>query len=75
MNQIKILRNVYNVKKGDYILFNGVVYQFCAGDGRILKAKGFDRYASLRISANEVKKIPFEQLQKVESNGLTKWIF
>ena len=69
----------YKVQDGDYILFNGSCHQFCAGDGRILKSKGWDRYSHLVIPKAMVKKIPFDKLKKEEykSNyvkGGVKWL-
>jgi hypothetical protein len=76
--EIKIGRKTYKVKEGDYIIFNGACYQFCAGDGRILKQEGFNSYRSLVMPKTAVKKIDFSKLEKKEivSSGvsLTKWV-
>ena len=37
VESVKIGRNTHVIKSGDYILYNGVTYQFVAGDGRTLK--------------------------------------
>lgn len=76
---IKIGRIEYEVKDGDYILFNGACHQFCSGDGRALKYKGFDKYSSLIIPKTTVKKIPFDKLKKEKYvskylSGGIKWI-
>jgi hypothetical protein len=39
LSVIKVGREEYEVKKGDYIVFNGACYQFTAGDLRCLKFK------------------------------------
>lgn len=79
LEKVKIGRNEYDVKPGDYVLYNGAVYQFCAGDKRILKQKGFESYNALQLPAAMVKKIPFIRMTKVnfqrEGLDLTKWYF
>jgi hypothetical protein len=79
METIKIGRVTYEVKSGDYILYNGACYQFVAGDGRTLKQKGFTSYRHLVMPATLVKKIPFIRMTKVsfKSDGtdLVKWYF
>lgn len=64
MKQIKIGRKHYQIKDGDYILYNGACYKFCSGDGRILKQKSFDSYRCLRISRACQKAIPFDKMGK-----------
>lgn len=66
ISTIKIGRNDYEVRRGDYILDNGVTYQFISGDGRALKVKGFDRYTTLRISESAFNKLPLEKMSKVK---------
>jgi hypothetical protein len=79
LNKVKIGRKEYDVKSGDYILYNGTIYQFCTGDKRILKQQGFDTFNSLQLPTTMVKKIPFIRMVKVnfQRNGLdmTKWYF
>lgn len=72
MKTIKIGRKEYEVKKGDYILFNYSCYQFCAGDGRILKMDGFNGRNFLKIPQSTVNKISFESLKEINliSNGV-----
>lgn len=59
LSSVKIGRKEYQVKTGDYILYNGASYQFCSGDGRTLEFKGYNQYANLRLPALMVKEIPF----------------
>lgn len=79
LDKVKIGRKEYDVKSGDYILYNGAVYQFCAGDKRTLKQQGFDTYTSLPLPATMVKKLPFIRMAKVSFNrggvDMTKWYF
>lgn len=76
---LKIGRVTYEVKSGDYILYNGSCHQFVAGDKRTLKQEGFHSYSSLRMPATLVKKIPFIRMTKVSFNldgmDLIKWYF
>ena len=79
LSAVKIGRNEYPIKKGDYILYNGACYQFCSGDGRTLKLERYTPYTNLRLPDIMVKKIPFEALEKqnYKSSGmeLTRWVF
>ena len=79
VENIKIGRETYEVKKGDYILYNGACYQFIAGDRRTLKHKGWTTYTSLVMPKTLVKKIPFDKLVEKKDDGfgmsLTKWYF
>lgn len=79
LDKVKIGRKEYDVKSGDYILYNGAVYQFCAGDKRTLKQQGFDTLNSLQLPATMVKKLPFIRMAKVSFNrdgvDMTKWYF
>mgnify|MGYP000072533126 CR=1 FL=1 len=71
---IKIGRVTYEVKSGDFIMYNGVNHMFVAGDKRILKTVGWVSYDSLVMPKSLVKKIPFIRMTKV--NGHTgKWYF
>ena len=79
METIKIGRITYDVKSGDYILYNGSCHQFVAGDGRTLKQDGFSSLHSLVMPKTLVKKIPFIRMTKVNSkfSGIdcVKWYF
>lgn len=79
METIKIGRTTYEVKSGDYILYNGAIHQFIAGDGRTLKQDGFNSSSSLKMPATLVKKIPFIRMTKINSklSGIdcVKWYF
>ena len=72
---IKIGRKEYLIQKGDYILYNGACYQFCAGNGRTLKWDGHFSMRSLVIPNSALKKIPLETMKKAETPFLTKWYF
>jgi len=67
METIKIGRTTYEVKPGDYILYNGSCHQFVTGDKRTLKQDGFNAYSSLKMPATLIKKIPFIRMTKVNS--------
>ncbi len=81
METIKIGRREFKIQTGDYVLFNGSVYQFCSGDGRILYHHKFDRYRHATIPASVLKKIPLSTMQSkkipAEKNypELTYWYF
>ncbi len=79
LETIKIGRVTYEVKSGDYILYNGSCYQFVTGDKRTLKQQGWTSYSSLVMPATLVKKIPFIRMTKVSFNldgmDLVKWYF
>jgi len=79
METIKIGRTTYEVKSGDYILYNGACHQFIAGDKRTLKLDGWKSYHSLVMPKSLVKKIPFIRMTKVNNNSdgmeLVKWYF
>jgi hypothetical protein len=79
METIKIGRTTYDVKPGDYILYNGACHQFIAGDKRTLKLDELRVNHSLVIPKTLVKKIPFIRMTKVNSklSGIdcVKWYF
>ena len=76
---VKIGREEYSVKKGDYILYNGACYQFCSGDGRTLKLERYTQYTNLRLPDTMVKKIPFDLMEKQNYKSselhLVRWFF
>ena len=79
LSVIKVGRKEYEIKKGDYVLYNGSCYQFCSGDGRTLKFENWTTYSNLRIPNVMVKKIPFDRMEKqnYKSSGidLVRWFF
>lgn len=79
LSEVKIGRKEYQIKNGDYILYNGACYQFCSGDGRTLKLERYTQYTNLRLPDAMVKKIPFDDMQKqnYKSSGmdLVRWFF
>lgn len=79
MKAIKIGRKEYEVKKGDYIQYNGAVYLFCAGDGRTLKREGWNVYHYLYIPKSVLKKIDLKSMpsESITSSGLNieRWYF
>lgn len=79
LSVVKIGRKEYQIKKGDYILYNGACYQFCSGDGRSLRFERYTHYTNLRLPDAMVKKIPFNDMQKqnYKSSGidLVRWFF
>lgn len=66
MKEIKIGRAIYQIKKGDYILDNGACFQFCSGDFRVLKRKGWTAFNSLRIPNSTINKINLEDTEKFD---------
>ena len=81
MESIKLGRNTYEIKRGDYVLYNGKCYQFIAGDKRSLGYDGHSKITSLGIPKNRLKEIPFDQLDKRQSGNeadgtlIIRWIF
>ena len=81
MKTIKIGRKTYEIKKGDYILFNQACYQFCSGDNRTLKVEGWNRYSNLVIPKSRMKEIDLESMKKIETGNkekrtlLIRWYF
>lgn len=79
MKSIKIGRNEYEIKKGDYILYNGACYQFITSDKRMLKFKNHQKIDALTIPKTTIKKIPLDLMQKKSFNyngvELVRWIF
>lgn len=79
LSAVKIGRQEYPIKKGDYILYNGTCYQFCSGDGRTLKLEQYTQYTNLILPDSMVKKIPFDDMEKqnYKSSGmdLVRWFF
>lgn len=80
MKTIKIGRLEIAIKPGDYIIYNGSVYQFCAADGRSLKNKGFSKYTALLISKDALSKVPFAEMEKADyvsscGSKIEKWVF
>jgi hypothetical protein len=73
--KIKILRNEYDVKAGDYIQDNGACLLFCSGDSRTLKQEGFNSYTHLRISQAAFKKLPISKMQTFKSGLVTRYYF
>lgn len=42
--EIKINRQTYEIKQGDYVQYNGACYLFCAGDRRTLRYGNFTNF-------------------------------
>lgn len=72
---IKIGRKEYTVQKGDYILWNGACYQFCAGDKRILKQEGFNSYTHLRVPASAIKSINLKALKYIRKGEYSYYFY
>ena len=67
--QIKIRKLIIDVKKGDYILFNGACHQFCTGDKRELYFDGWHSHSSMVMTKTAVSKVKFDTLRKVETGN------
>ena len=55
--EIKSQRNVYPIKDGDCLWFNGAVYGFQPKDNSILPMRGFHKSRSESISKKEAKRV------------------
>jgi len=81
MKEIKIGRRVFDIKSGDYIMYNGACYQFCTGDKRTLYRKTWIDYRQIRIPKIRLKEIPFDKMRKETRDSdmikskLTYWFF
>ena len=79
MKEIKIGRKTYEIKSGDYILFNGACHMFCTGDGRQLDFADWHSITCLTIAKSRVKEIPLDTMEKkiVSSSGysMIEWYF
>jgi len=79
LRSIKMRRTEYEVKKGDYVVFNGACFIFHTGDNRVLEYKGFEKTTYVTLPKSVVKTIPFEKLKREEydfmGTNMIKWIF
>lgn len=79
IQSIKVRRREYEVKKGDYIVYNGICFMFNSGDNRVLEYKGFEKTTYITLPKSTVKTIPFEKLKRGEydfmGTNMIKWIF
>jgi hypothetical protein len=81
MKEIKIGRRVFEIKPGDYVMYNGACYQFFAGDRRTLYHKNWVNYPNITIPKTWLKEIPFDKMRKetrkddMIKDYLTYWFF
>ena len=62
MDKIKIGRKYFDVKKGDFISYNGSAYLFHAGDQRTLYSVKYNRFTYIKIPDKDVNLIDFSSL-------------
>ena len=74
-DSIKIGRNTYEIKSGDYILDNGYFSMFCSGDNRILRWSGFDTFSYIVIPKSIMKTIQKDVLKTVEIKMMVYFYF
>ena len=72
---LKIGRNTYEIKKGDFIYYNTSCYQFFTGDGRIIRSEKFATFNHIILTKSALKAIPLDKLIKKEAGGYIKWYF
>lgn len=75
---IKIRGKEYEIKSGDYLWFNGVVWGFSPIDNSILPMQehGFNHMSSVFPSKKEIERVMREYSpEKTESNGMTYYTF
>lgn len=76
-----IRKQTYEIKKGDYIMYNGSCYQFFSGDGRVLKYDNLTGYNSIVLTTKAFSQLDLTNCKVVEkdskytNNKLTYWIF
>ena len=63
---VKVGKRKAIVQPGDFIMYNGINYQFFAGDGRALYWRGFNKMSYIKLTDAAVRKIPFDKLRMVE---------
>jgi hypothetical protein len=68
--KIKYYRQEVESKKGDYVLFNGACYQFCAGDERKLWFEGYHNVTSFPLSQKMLKQIPLGTMKKIVKGNI-----
>jgi hypothetical protein len=68
--KIKYYRQEVESKKGDYVLFNGACYQFCAGDKRKLWFEGYHNVTSFLLSQKMLKQIPLGTMKKIVKGNI-----
>jgi hypothetical protein len=79
--KIKQYHTEIETKKGDYILFNGAVYQFCTGDNRKLGYENYSSYHTIVLTKKALKEIPLDTMKKIvrgnkeDKTLLIYWIF
>jgi len=75
ISSIKIGRKIYEVKKGDYILYNQSCYQFYTGDNRTLRYNNHTCYRYIMLPYLAIQDIPLHKMKKIiEEKNLTNWI-
>ena len=76
IDQVKIGRNIIQVKTGDYVLWNGACYQYFAGDRRTLVTKGWDSFFALEMAKGVFNKLDQTQMRVVKkSEDFIKYYF
>jgi hypothetical protein len=66
ITSFNILGKTYEIKDGDYILFNGSSLMFCSGDSRIIYfGKNFNHLNYVYIGLKEFKKLGNKNIKKV----------
>ena len=73
MKTIKAGRKIIEIKDGDYLLDNGHIWQFIAGDGRELYRKDFYVFSHVQISGAVRKTIDLSRLKKLPAYKGTCW--
>ena len=61
---------MYQPKAGDYILDNGAIFMFCAGDSRILRQEGFSSYRHIKLTKKAISEIDLKSLDRKEYKEL-----
>lgn len=72
--KIKVGRKEWKVKVGDFIQFNGLVYQYHSD--KPLRFEKWTNYSYVTLPMTMVKKIPLQNMRKVRlSANITRWYF
>ena len=75
LSAIAIKKEVYTVRKGDYVTSEGGIYTFNTGNKRPLKRDGKKVITSLPIPTREYLALPFEHMERVREGQTIRWIF
>jgi hypothetical protein len=75
ITEIKMRNKVYEIKKGDYVQYNGKCYLFCSGDNRVLLYEKHSRLTFIYLTKKVVKELDLKLSQELKKGEIAKWYF